>query len=111
MITVYCDDSSHAERRWEIAAFTQTGFGGWSAIASAERQLSMSNGLEVFLADADRYLPQDATGTAVRMRHRLRCRICGWNRVYRGETLKPVFDKLAECGVDTISVKAIAALQ
>jgi hypothetical protein len=114
MITVYCADSSHAERRWDIAQFAQVpGTSSWVKRPSiGPDRLSGSNRVSVRL-DGDDYLTREQPSSAdrhIRYRYTLHCKLCGLSVSRRADTLHPVLDKLAEAGVNDVSMKALAAL-
>lgn len=51
----------------------------------------------------------DVPEERARALYALRCRLCGYNVVVRGERLSPICDVLAEHGVTDISLVALSA--
>lgn len=115
-IEVYCDDESHAHRRW-IVASVMRGDGLWHASGGAHGR---GTGSAVqFLADDDRMtgrhpdsLPDDDSpvGERLRMRYRLRCRLCGRTVVLREDKAVPVFETLTANNIHAVSLRGLAAI-
>ena len=98
-IEIYCDDSSHEDRRWFVNAFAAPGFTApykWRVGAARPHAFK---GIRI----AEQRLPG-------RTRYKLPCDLCGRSVVVRAERMHPVLDKLAEGGVSEISLTGLAAI-
>ena len=115
-INVYCDDPSHAERRWDVMRFTMTDGGRWIAsnfrFKSELRYQAGEIKTMLWLEDERRYraLGEDMPppGTRVRTRPRLPCGRCPL-AFERSDTkvLYEILDKLASAGQPEISLRSL----
>jgi hypothetical protein len=101
-IEVYCDDSGHEGRRYEVATLVR-GDDIWEVEYIKGRKLKNTGSVAQFLADRDNPGP-------ARVRYRFRCHLCGRCVVGRGDNVIPKLDVLAERGQTEISIRLLAAI-
>ncbi|HME47591.1 hypothetical protein [Mycobacterium sp.] len=116
-IEVYCDDESHEGRRWVVDVLTRGDDGFWHGVAHPGR----GTGSAVqFLADdaplTGRKLPDPPSdddgpvGERLRVRYRLRCRLCGRAVSLREQNAVPVLETLVANNIHSISLRGLAAI-
>lgn len=125
-IDVYCDDESHAQRRWDITTFVIDPSHTpptWGLYAESKKWRS-GHGQQLTRAHADtrvvlrgnRRLTGDAltddslADPEVRVRYRLRCKLCGRSDEFRGEKMHVALDRMALGGVSHVSLARLAAI-
>jgi hypothetical protein len=115
MITVYCDDPSHAEKPWECLRFRLASDGTWHG-----SNLRFKNELHyrageiktmVWLENERRYLSVGETrppGARARVRPRLHCGRCPVTFARSDTTvLYAVLDKLSQAGETEVSLRTL----
>lgn len=113
-VEVYCDEPSHAGRPWVIERFARLA-DEWlplPGLLDGDTPLRRDADLHSRVdADTGAYLNGDITGPAtVRDTYRLRCYRCGREARVRGDSLGPVFDRIADAGVLRISLRSLGAI-
>jgi hypothetical protein len=120
-IVVYCEERSHAERRWDIGKFrlidagtetaTWIALSGPARFKSDQRRRAGEINTMLWLADEKRYLRLGEAipeGARVRTRPELECEVCGLAFVRKDTTvLFAIFDKLAAAGKTEISLRLL----
>ena len=112
-IEIYCRDSSHEERRWVIDVYGRTDDGYWVSQRPAE--LTGKPSRQVL--EDNQYRPGSALHPArvqrmtgeVRVRHKLRCTLCGLTKVVRDDRFQVALTALAAAGHSDVSLAALAA--
>jgi hypothetical protein len=124
VIEIYCDDASHEGRRWVVARLTRDDSEDQPWWKPAEGNRSLRGSEVVQFLDEDTALTGRATlkinpasvgdgqpvGERLRVRYRLRCRLCGLAVSAREDKAKSVFDKLAANDVRALALRALAAI-
>ena len=125
-VEVYCQEWSHAEKRWEIASFKQIRPGRWvmspGRFGSGKRlrqpgdtRARIDRATDTRI-DTEEHRVKDAAGETrlrktdeTRNRYNLRCAKCDLSVPCRSETLDSILATLAAAGVSEISLAALAA--
>jgi hypothetical protein len=108
-IEIYCDDSSHDEKRCSVEVFALAG--KWVPL----RELTRGHGLTAQRIDAltDTYLEPSAPlrpPFTVRHRYRLSCNECGRVVPVRWDRLNPILDQCHAGGVSELSLGGLEGI-
>jgi hypothetical protein len=132
MITVYCEDHSHAQRRWEIARFEKVPASpdAWAlqpsvgngrlrrsedivAALDGDTYLTRPQAIDQLESARDQIRPNQPVGDRrpIRLRYNLSCEVCNRTVPCRAHRLYRVLNTLAGAGVEEISLKGLAAIR
>jgi hypothetical protein len=110
-VEVCCDDASHPTKHVHIGRFVWSDDDrnlGWD-LQPTEYETPAAGNYRAAL-QGDRVVKSDIDpGKPVRARSLLTCKLCGDTVPVRQEKVIPILDRLAEAGVDEISLAALAA--
>jgi hypothetical protein len=107
-IEIYCDDSSHEDRRWVVDVLARDEHGwhdqDWGKSGRKGRSLQFVKET----VGAELKYPNDPVPD--RVRYRFHCRLCGRSVVAQFDKATVTCDTLAANGVSQISLRSLAAI-
>jgi hypothetical protein len=109
-IEIYCDDSSHEDRRWVVDALARDEHGWHPQHWGKSGRKGAKSTMQFVKETVGAELKYSNDPAPDRVRYRFRCHLCGVTVVARFDNATVICDTLAEHGVSQISLSSLAAI-
>lgn len=110
-VEIYCQEPSHADRRYVVFRFDQVLAEGRRMWVNGDVRRLAGGKYVMGRLDGSSFLTGDERRryADLRLRSEFECGLCGLKGVYKYENLVPVLDRLAVVGKQDISLRGLAA--